>query len=76
MNARTILLLGGSADGRQVIVLHGTSVLVEAQGKREFYEVAEMMGSTGPFFVGVPPDRVLDGDWIIQRLLDGYKGVP
>jgi hypothetical protein len=71
-DARDILLIGGRADGRNVTVLHGDSVIMHGEDWREEYAIVRLAGSTKAFFVGVPRARALDGDWLIDKLLVAY----
>lgn len=72
---RDVLLVGGFADGRRMTILHGDSLLLEdkATGDRVLYMVAQLAGSKQLFHFGVPSDRALDGDWLIDQLATAYE---
>lgn len=73
MSGRSVLLLGGTADGQRVTVLYGDTVIMGAPlGDREFYHIVQLGGSTKRFEVGVIAGHHMDGDWIIDRLIRGY----
>lgn len=69
---REVLLLGGPADGERLTVLYGQTVKIRKGEVEADYYIARLAGSTKPFFVGVPPGRELDGDWVLDRLLTDY----
>lgn len=71
----TILLVGGAHDGQRVSVLYGDSVIMThgGTGERELYDIVQLAGTSRRFAVGVAHPHVLDGDWLIERLLEGYQ---
>jgi len=69
------LLVGGKSNGKRVAILFGDSILMEDanSGEREVYRLVTLRGGTRTFDIAVPAERVLDGDWLIERLIEGYQ---
>lgn len=73
---RVVDFLGGPADGtRKVIAEKETIVLVSpgGVGPRALYHICEVAGGTKRYAVAVQAPHHLNGDWIMERLLDGYQ---
>lgn len=71
---RDVLLVGGPADGQRMTVLYGDSLIVRGPvGEQALYMIAQLVGSKQTFHFGVPSDRALDGDWLIDQLRTRYE---
>ena len=75
MSREMLLFIGGVFDGERRSVLYGDSVIAECpnSGRREVYAIIRLSGRSALLEVAVPMDKALDGDWVMDRLIKGYR---
>ncbi len=73
-----ILIVGGPLDGARVAGERRSLRFMNNVTKETLdYDRATIAGSTRPFDVFVPREHILDGDWVLERLTEGYhKTIP